>query len=240
MSSFESLSEANQKREEYASDIEKFINLIQQLTDHKADLTSKVDSLTKEKATMEKQMEESSTKIDQLKNTVSSQELSVEDVRKMEREKDRMEEQVAKFNAVLEGHQNALKEAQSKFVGCFQLLEEVVEKYNSKSEHLELIPKSAKHAKEKNFEVVLRKERAMESVVKLMGNVDIGGFVKPSVLKLGEDYEMEAFGEKERMEELKDRIESTENSKDQLIEDIEVSAIVLLNTIISIQFQPYT
>ena len=91
------LSEAQHKQEEYATNIEKFLNLIQTLNDHKAELTNKVETLTIEKSTTEQEMEDYSTKIEQLRQTINSQELSQEDVRRMEREKTRVEEQIAKL-----------------------------------------------------------------------------------------------------------------------------------------------
>ena len=46
-----SLSETQQKQEEYAANIEKFLSLIKTLNDHKAEVTTKVKSLTIEKYT---------------------------------------------------------------------------------------------------------------------------------------------------------------------------------------------
>jgi len=216
------LSEAHQKREDYAADIEKFINLIQQLTEHKADLTSKVDSLTNEKSNMERQMQESSNNIERLKQMIDSQELSVEDVRRMEREKTRVEAQVAKQTKLLEGQDNALKEARAKFDACFELLQESVEKYNAKARSFELIPESAKHAKGHKFEIVLDEGKAgdIDSAVGLMGGVDIKGFVLPFVKKLGEDYVRAIESEKEKIRNLKGDIENVESSKEQLADDI--------------------
>ena len=92
-----------QKQEEYAANIEKFLNLIQTLNDHKAELTTKVETLTIEKSTTEWEMQDCSTKIDELRGTIDGQELSQEDVRRMEREKARIEEQISKHGSVLEG-----------------------------------------------------------------------------------------------------------------------------------------
>ncbi|KAL7529569.1 hypothetical protein ACHAXR_003033, partial [Thalassiosira sp. AJA248-18] len=118
------LSEAQQKQEEYATNIEKFLNLIQTLTDHKAELTHKVETLTIEKSTTEQEMADCSSKIEQLRKTINSQELSQEDVRKMEREKSRIEEQIVKQNSVLEGQAAALTEAREKWSAIYQLLEQ--------------------------------------------------------------------------------------------------------------------
>ena len=217
------LSEAQHKQEEYATNIEKFLNLIQTLNDHKAELTNKVETLTIEKSTTEQEMEDYSTKIEQLRQTINSQELSQEDVRRMEREKTRVEEQISKQSSVLEGQVAALKEAQEKWCAIYQLLEQKVKEYNGQGKQLELIPKNAKHAKGNNFEVKLDKKKAVEGMVNMMGGVDVEGVVKPHVEKLTKGYESETVNEKSRMVEVKESIESTESSNDQLMEDIDVS-----------------
>jgi hypothetical protein len=116
-----SLSEARQKREEYAANIEKFLNLIKILNDHKAELTTKVETLTIEKSTMEREMEDCLTKIEQLRLTIDGQELSQEDVRRMEREKARIEEQIARQGSILKGLVAALKEEKEALDGLSRI-----------------------------------------------------------------------------------------------------------------------
>ena len=219
---FGRLSEAQQKQEEYATNIEKFLNLIQTLNAHKAELIHKDETLTAEKATMEQQMEDCSKKIQQLRETIDGQELSQEDVRRMEREKARIEEQVAKQKGVLEGHVAALKESQEKWEAVYALLEQRVGEYNARAEQLELIPKTARYAKGHDFEVRLDENMAVESVVKMMGGVDIEGVVKPHVKKLVEFFASETLSEKRKLSEMKEQVESAEISNEQLVEDIEV------------------
>mmetsp|Transcript_30073 Transcript_30073/g.72630 ORF Transcript_30073/g.72630 Transcript_30073/m.72630 type:complete len:697 (-) Transcript_30073:1689-3779(-) len=215
------LSEAQQKQEEYATNIEKFLNLIQTLNAHKAELIHKDETLTAEKATMEQQMEDCSKKIQQLRETIDGQELSQEDVRRMEREKARIEEQVAKQKGVLGGHVAALKESQEKWEAVYALLEQRVGEYNARAEQLELIPKTARYAKGHDFEVRLDENMAVESVVKMMGGVDIEGVVKPHVKKLVEFFASETLSEKRKLSEMKEQVESAEISNEQLVEDIE-------------------
>ena len=52
------LSEAQRKQEECATNIEKFLSLIETLKEHKAELATKVETLTIEKSTMEQEQEE--------------------------------------------------------------------------------------------------------------------------------------------------------------------------------------
>ena len=144
--SMHSLSYAQRKQEECATNIEKFLNLIQIISEHKAELSTKVETLTIEKSTMEQEQEDCVKKIEQLKQTINGQELSQEDVRRMEREKARVEEKISKHSSVLEEHVAALKEAKEKWSAVYQLLEERVTEYKVKARQLERIPKNAKHA----------------------------------------------------------------------------------------------
>ena len=218
---------ANGTMEEKAGKLEHFEGVIKMLTDHKAELTDKVETLTIEKSTSEQEMEDYSTKIKQLRETINSQELSQEDVRRMEREKIRVEEQIAKQNTILEGNVAALKEAQEKWSAIYQLLEQKVEEYNGQARQLELIPKNAKHAKGHTFEVKLDKKKAEDSVVNMMGGVDISGVVKPHVKKLVKGYEGEVVSQKRQLVEVKDQVEDVQRSSERLVDDIEVSLYLL-------------
>lgn len=218
-----SVENAHEKQEEYATDIEKFLNLIQTLEDHKAELTNKVETLTMEKSTMEGEMEDCAKTIQRLKDTIGSQELSQEDVRRMNREKDHLEVQIEKQNDILNGHLNALKEAEEKWTACFQLLERTVQEYNSSATDLELIPETAKHAKGKKFEVILDKGSAAQGIVPLMGGVDMTGAAKAHVEKFVKSYDRSTSNEKKQLMEVKENVEGVERSSADLAESIDVS-----------------
>ena len=223
-----SLSDAQRKQEECATNIEKFLNLIQTLNEHKAELATKVETLEIEKSTMEQERTDCSNKIEQLKQTINGQELSQEDVRRMEREKVRIEEQITKHSSVLDGHVAALTEAKEKWSAVYQLLEERVTEYKMKARQLELIPKTAKHAKGVTLEVLLDKSKAADGAVELLGGMNIGLTVKEHVAKTVQEYESETAKEQRRIMELKAQIQTTDNAFVKLIEDIEVSVRLVL------------
>lgn len=223
-----SVENAQEKQEEYATDIEKFLNLVQTLEDHKAELTNKVETLTIEKSTMEAEMEDCIKTIQRLKDTIGSQELSQEDVRRMNREKDHLEVQIGKQNDILKGHLNALKEAEEKWSACFRLLERTVQEYNSKATNLELIPETAKHAKGKKFEVILDKGSAAAGTVQLMGGLDIVGAAKSHVEKFVKTYDREILTEKRRLIDVKENVEAVENSSADLAAAIDVRSLLVM------------
>lgn len=215
-----SLSEFDQKREEYAKDIEKYLSLVSQMKEYQSELQTKVNSLAEEKAVMESSMDETSANIDRLKSIIGSQELTVDDVRKMERQKIRLEEQCEQKKTVLEGHVNALKETEQKYTQCIALLNTAVEEYNSKARGLELIPDKAKNANGEKIEIQLSEKKG-ESLEGLLG-LDIQG-VLTHVKKVADGYGKETKEEKKRMNELKERMIILEAESDELEQEIDVS-----------------
>lgn len=214
------LFEAQQKQEEYADNIERFLSLIQTLNDHKTELTTKVEALTIEKSTTEQVMKDCEKTIAALRDTIHGQELSQEDVRRMTRKKERIEEQINNQASVLEAQVATLKEAKEKWCTIFKLLEQKVDEYNARASQLELIPETARHAKGKRFEVKLDGDKAADGVASMLG-VDMVGVMGPHVTKLVNNYESETANEKRRMAEVKDLIKAMEIEKDKLVKDIE-------------------
>lgn len=174
---------------------------------------------------MEAEMADCAKTIQRLKDTIGSQELSQEDVRRMNREKDHLDMQIDKQNDILNGHLSVLKEAEEKWLACFQLLERTVQEYNSKATNLELIPETAKHAKGKKLEVILDQGSAAEGIALLMGGVDVAGASKSHVEKYVKTYDREILTEKRRMMEVKENVEAVESSSAGLAENIDVSLI---------------
>lgn len=185
---------------------------------------SKIEALTQEKQEMERNMEETSNTIEKLKQIIGKQELTVDDVRKMERQKVRLEEMCAQKKTVLDGHLNAIKEAEEKYAKCMELLGAACEEYNSKARGLELIPETAKNAHGKKMEITLN-EKA-DSMDKLLG-VDVED-VASHVKKVGDGYVRKMKEEKMRARELKEKMESLEAESEELEHQIEVSLNVLV------------
>lgn len=218
-----SLSDAQQKLEEYATSIEKFLALIETLNDHKAELTGRVETLAAEERATQEEMAACTARIEQLRETIDKQELSQEDVRRMEREKARIEEQVAKQDSIREGHAAALKEAEEKRRALHEALERSVEGYNAAARRVGLAPVGARHAGGEDFVVALDECRAAEGVAEMMGGVDVAGVVGPRANELAERYEKETAEAKERVSEARRKTVSAERSSERLAGDIEVS-----------------
>ncbi|EJK68080.1 hypothetical protein THAOC_10782 [Thalassiosira oceanica] len=215
------LAEAHQKQEECAANIEKFLAVIETLREHNAELSDRVDTLTIEKATMEGEMGDLSEKIERLKTTIGSQELNQEDVRRMEREKARTEEQSARQRKVLDGVVAALDEIKERLAACHEMLERRAGEYNATAVELELVPKTSRHAGGLDLEVRPDRSRAGQTATSLLGGVDVRGTAVPLVRKLARSYEGEAAEKREAIAEAKDRIEATEGVREEIKEEVE-------------------
>ena len=216
-----SLSEVHEKREGYAADIEKYLTLVSEMKQAYSESESKVSALKQEKNEIESSMEEISNNILKLKEVIGSQELTVDDVRKLERMKVRLEEQCGQKKVVLEGHVQALKEAEEKYGKCLELVNAAVEMYNSKARGLELVPEGARNSGGKRLEMKVNGEAETLEGLLSVSVENVTGHIK----KVTDKYVKDTKEEKKRAMELKGRMEDLEVHNDELDQEIEVSFI---------------
>ena len=193
------------------------MNLIQNLNDHKAELTRKVATLAAEKAATERQTAEGVAQIGRLRATVAGQELSQEDVRRMQREGARAAARVAERREARAGHAAALAEALDRRRAVLGMLERTADEDNATARRVGLAS-----AVEGGHEVRLAPGRAEECVAALLGDVDLDGVVGPRVEELAREHERKTASETRQIAKVKDQIELMESSSEQVVEDIEV------------------
>ena len=201
------------KREEYATNVGNFHNLIHIISEHKAEVSTKVDSLTIEKSVMEREKEDCVKNIEQLKQT------SQEDVRRMEHEKACIEEQISKHSSVLDKYVAALGEAKEKWIAVYQLLEERVSEYNEynmEARQLKLISESTDHAEGVNFEINFSKAKVAESANEMLGDVDSENTLVKRVNFLVECYD-------KKIAEVQGGIESCRISTAEIFDAVKAS-----------------
>jgi hypothetical protein len=111
--------------------------------------------------------------------------------------------------------------AKEKWCAIVKLLVQKVNEYKARARQLELIPEAAKHAKGRRFEIKLDVDKAADTVVNMMGGVDMVGRVEPHVIKLVKNYESETVEEKKKIAVIKNLIKA---------KDIEVSSSLVICT----------
>jgi len=205
------LPELEKRQEDLSSDLEKFHQLIEQLNDHKAALEKKVESRSAELDRNQVTLSEITERVNQLKDAISKQDLSAEDVRRMQGERARVEEGLEKALAQKEQHSKDLWEAEMEFGKIIDELEAAASVFNSKAGGLHLIPDTAKNSQGKKFQINIDKSLADEAEQgAMLGNVDIKGEIRPIIAQLKETMTGNMNASKQELLNLLDQEEHAE------------------------------
>jgi len=207
----EELPELKQRREDYATDLEKFYDLVKKLEEHKATLRKKVEERTAELVKREEGLQQITAQIDALKRQVQSQEFSVEDIRRMQKEKVRQEESIARAAGAKNEQNKALWEVSTELSQRVDQLRETVEKYNWKVMELHL--SAERDSNQNKYELELHTDLAqVGDPAKIFNGVDIKGSVLPMVFSLKCDFAEKCANAKRDTLKLLDQKEQTEKA----------------------------
>jgi kinetochore protein NDC80 len=211
------LPDLEKREKDLASDLDKFHQLIEQLNEHKSALEKKVESRDAELKANEIELAGFNTRIAELRNTISGQDLSAEDVRRMQGERARVEDGLERALAAKAEHSKVLWEAETELNKNLEELEGAVSAYNKKAAALEIIPHTAKNSGGQDF--ALRVDRnAIEGdagdaeCTAILGNVDVKGAVRPALAQLKEATTGKNHAAKAELLELLDHEEQVEES----------------------------
>lgn len=219
----EDLPDLEKRREDYATDLEKFHELVKQLGEHKATLSKKVKERTKELEKNEKELERVMNRVEALKEKVQKQELSVDDARRMQSEKARVKESIERAVESKQKQNKLLWEAEMELNRRIEQLETLAAQYNALASELLLIPETAENANGKKFMVEVHKEHAHEQNQSLLlGGVDLCSVAIPSISKLKSDYEDKSAHAREDLLELLDQVEASEEAITEAANDIKI------------------
>jgi len=220
----EDLPGLEKKREDIASELEKFHELVQRLNEHKAKLNEQVKERKAELDLSESELEKKKMEIKKLEEIIGSQKLSVDDVRRMETEKSRAKESIERAAALKKEYNKTLWESERELDRRLEQLEEIVSKYNARASELLLIPETAPNARGKNFMIKVQKEHAEDRYRShLLGGVDVEGMVSPSIRHLKGSYSDRTDQARREILDLLDREEA---SNEQLAETTDKSEML--------------
>ena len=183
------LPELKKRREDYATDLEKFYDLVKKLEEHKSALQTKVEERTAELTKSEEELQSITDRIGTLKNRVETQEVSVEDVRMMQNEKARVEERIANAAKSKSEMAKLTWEGEMELRGKFQELQDAVGKYNEAASKVLLIPETAENAGGERFEIEVKQDQAHEDDLShMLGGIDLEKSTKSSIRNLKRSY----------------------------------------------------
>lgn len=214
------LPDLEKREKDLASDLEKFHQLIEQLNEHKSALEKKVESRAAELKENEAELDGFNARIAELKTTISGQDLSAEDVRRMQGERARVEDGLERALAAKAEHSKVLWEAESELNKNLEELEGAIAVFNKKASSLEIIPHTAKNSGGMDFTLKVDRDAIKtadgadsDAVTNaILGNVDVKGAVRPALAQLKESTIGKNNAAKAELLELLDHEEQVEES----------------------------
>eukprot|EP00978_Attheya_sp_CCMP212_P041454 scaffold237949_cov54-Attheya_sp.AAC.9 len=219
----EDLPSMEKKREALAVDLEKFHSLVAQMENHKATCNQNVEERTAEFKRHDEELEQVTSRVDILKEKLKTQTFSVDDVRKMQNQKERIMDSIERVSNSKQAYNKAKWEREMEFSNLLEQLEALVIKYNSEGKELALIPESAKNAQGKRFLIEIDKANAHEvDQSKFLGGVDVQNAAKKSISELKTKYVEQTAEVKREFLELQDKLESSKKLSKELLDGIDI------------------
>lgn len=208
------------KRDDYATDLGQFHDLIRQLDDHIAALNSKVTERSSQLEETNTKLEKMNGHITNLKATLEKQAVSVGDMYKLQSEVKGAEEAMARTEALKEKLRSSQWEHETQLADHFNHLESLISDFNAALAELALLPGMDERVSD--MKVVLDKSQALQNdQMKLLG-VDLESFVKPSLQQYKEEYVDHTVNAQQNYQATLDRLESCQVALSEAIETLQV------------------
>jgi kinetochore protein NDC80 len=195
------------KREDYATDLETFHDLIRQMDEHKTQLAQKVKERTVEMAETERKLDKMNAHVEDLKKTVGSQDLSVDDIRRMGSEQKGVNEAMDRVLATKEQGRKALLQSEEELIHLSNKLDSVTADYNAKVGELALVPElGPKFAKST---ATFHKNNMLDPDQSKLLGVDIQSSVRPMFLQGKKEYVEKGDQARWEYQDSLDKLETT-------------------------------
>lgn len=202
------LEELVKKRDSYATDLEQFHDLIEQMDQHVETLEEKKNNQSEELEETNKSLAKIMSKVEQVKDSIGKQELSVDDVKKMQSERKGVEEAMERALALRDQRRSALWEIESELDKTMNDLESVVTTYNSNVCDLKLVPMVSSKGIE--MEAVINKESILDPDPSKLLSIDLPTTIHPTLSSCCEEYVSLISNSKWKYQEALDQLEKSE------------------------------
>jgi kinetochore protein NDC80 len=211
-----SLEELVQKRDSYATDLEQFHDLIHQMDQHVATLKNKKNNQSEELEETSKSLAKIVSKVQQLKGSIGNQELSLDDVQKMQNERKGVEEAIERALALRDQRRSALWEIESEVDKSWSDLESFVSDYSSYVGDLKLVPIVSSKGIE--MEAVVNKDAVLDPNLSKLLDIDLPGIIQPTLTSCHEEYCSLISDSKWKYQEALDKLERSEEEFTEALE----------------------
>ena len=201
--------------EDLATDLEKFHDLVQKLMEHKQALTETVKKRTEEYERISQSIVEKKKNNKDLKDILNSQELSVDDVRRLGEDRLQLESEIENILGTRREFESAILNEDMKLKTKMQALEEHVIAYCRRIEELNLSDQLSN--------IDLHKNGNYEDDVSLLLGVDVKEELLPSLRARKNRFVEETAEMKREYFSLVDKQEESEEVLSEINDSIEVS-----------------
>ena len=222
---------ANENRlEDLAQHLETFQHLKNQMNEHKNTLSDKVNKRISELQIKESELESMKQRIQSLLETIATQEYSVEDVYKLEREKVQLEERLGLILKKREEEEDLTLEKEKVLKRELERLDRFVEPYNDSVRELDMnmmMKDESSSSLVKIISVVKNMAHEKDQML-LLGNVDLKNKIVPTLQEMEQEYNDETTKLRSQMYALKEEQTKMEEEVDDRKEKVEVRSEVFV------------
>lgn len=215
-----SLEEYIKKRDGYATDLEQFHDLIQQMDQHVAALSHKKKDRIQELDETSRKLARTTARVQELKEAISNQTLSMEDVQKMQNEVKGVKEAIDRAMVLKDERRKAVWETDSEAEKLWNELESLVADYNSQLGELSVLPLVS--AKDVKMKAVIDKGAILDDdQVKLLG-VDLPSEVQSALQTCKQEYADRLSESKWKYQEALDNLDKSEEAFTEALEKLKI------------------
>jgi SMC interacting uncharacterized protein involved in chromosome segregation len=215
-----SLEEYTKKRDGYAIDLEQFHDLIQQMDQHVASLEEKKKERAQELEETNRKLGRTNAHVQELKEVISSQEFSVEDVQKIRSELKGIEEATDRVVALRDQRRKALWDTESALDKLWSDLETLLSDYSSQLGELNLLPLVS--AKFIQMKATLNKDAIGDADNSKLLGVDLTSSVQPSLAASKQEYSEKFSESKWKYQETLDQLDASEEGFTEAHEKLKI------------------
>jgi len=200
------------------ADAKKFAKVKNDWIKYKADLEAQTSSYKEALVEHERALELAELEKKEVQERLDQQELKLEDVERMHREREDLDEKLLSLAEHRDRAQAQLDDTMAKFRRKGQELEEKAEQYTSLATQLKIVPVSAKHANGKDMDLRLDIDAATSKA--MVNGLDVKGVVKPALLKLKFTFQQRSKDTHSVNVDLKQELDAQEEANSELEKEI--------------------
>jgi SMC interacting uncharacterized protein involved in chromosome segregation len=180
------------------------------MVDHKKQFEQKVEERTLELAQVNEKLERITSHINELKQSISEQELSIDDVYKMESEMNGFTEATERAVVLRDQKRQDLFTCESQFASVCNDLDIKIGEFSGKIAGLRLVPELG--SKFINVQVSVKKDMLLQTEINRVIGVDLMNYVQPTAVVSKTEYSTKGIQFKNQYQHIIDQTHNLEDS----------------------------